>query len=257
MDPVSFRKALAVLKRQWWVILQAMIVVALAAGWQASRVPPAPFEAEASVLVRPATDDGDLAVRFGDSTSFMLSQIRVLTGPAVTAAVAERLPDVSADELGSVSGSAEEYSSVFTAQVVNDDADRAVAIVNAYADSFVEIQNAARVASLNERVAQIQTQLDASNARIAELSRQIDIAVFSELDPAVLEASREAEIRRSEGLFDQQLAVQTQAATQPKAAELLQPATDATQPEPPSVLMRVALGARPRPVHRRRLGGGP
>ncbi len=243
MDPVSFRKALAVLKRQWWVILQAMIVVALAAGWQASRVPAAPFEAEASVLVRPATDDGDLAVRFGDSTSFMLSQIRVLTGPAVTAAVTERLPDVSVDELGSVSGTAEEYSSVFTAKVVNDDADRAVAIVNAYTESFVEIQNEARVASLNERAAQIQMQLDASNTRIAELTRQIDIAVFSELDPAVLEASREAEIRRSEGLFDQQLAVQTQAATQPKAAELLQPATDATQPEPPSVLLRIALGA--------------
>lgn len=243
MDAVSFRKFLAILKRQWWVIVQAMIVVGVAAGWQASRTPPAPYEATVSVLVRPESEDGDLAVLYGDAESFTLAQMRALTGPAVRAAVIERVPGVTDDELGAIKGDAEKYSSAFTATVANDDPDRAMAIANAYTEAFVEIQSSARVAALNERLVQLQAQLDASDARIQDLSQQIDLAVFMEQDPSVLEESRTAEIRRNEGLFDQQLSLQTEVATQPKAAEILQPAVVVTQEPPPNVPLRASLGA--------------
>ena len=127
MDPVSFRKFLAVLKRQWWVILQAMLVVGLAAGWQASRVPEEPYQASASVLVRAAPDDGDISLAYGDPTSYVKAQLRILKGPAVTAAVAARLPGVPADELTQIEGSTEEYSSTFTVTATNYFPDRAMA----------------------------------------------------------------------------------------------------------------------------------
>ncbi len=243
MDPVAFRKALAVLKRQWWVILQAMIVVGLAAGWQASRVPPEPFEASASVLVRAAPDDTDLSVLFGDSTAYIKTQLRFLKGPVVAADVAAKLPEIPVEELAAINGSSEEFSSTFTLTATNFEAARAVAIVNAYAESFVEIQNEARTSTLNERSAEIDQQLVASQTRVTELTRQVNVALFSGADTSALEAQKEAELRRFQGLFDQQQAVLTQAATQPKAAELLEPAEGATQPPGPSVPLRIALGA--------------
>ncbi|MGD9703395.1 MAG: polysaccharide biosynthesis tyrosine autokinase [Acidimicrobiia bacterium] len=243
MDPVAFRKTLAVLKRQWWVILQAMVVVGLAAGWQASRVPAEPYQASASVLVRAAPDDGDLSLRFGDSTSYIKAQLKIMRGPIVTAAVAEKLPGVTADELAAIDGTSEQYSSTFTITATNYDADRAIAIVNAYGESFVEIQNEARTATLTERSADIEAQLAASQERVASLTRDINVALFTNADTSALEAQRDAELRRFQGLFDQQQTILTQEATRPKAAELLESATAATQPPGPNVPMRAALGA--------------
>ena len=242
MDGVAFRKTLAVLKRQWWVILQAMVIVGLAAGWQASKVPPEPFGASASVLVRAAPDDGDLSLRFGDSTSYIKAQLKIMRGPVVTAAVREKLPDVPPEELA-IDGTSEQFSSTFTITATNFDAARAVAIVNAYAESFVEIQNEARTATLDQRAADIDQQLATSQARVAEITDQINVALFAQQDTSALEAEREAELRRFQGLFDQQQTLLTQAATRPKAAELLESASSATQPPGPSVPMRVALGA--------------
>jgi polysaccharide biosynthesis transport protein len=243
MDPVAFRKTLAVLRRQWWVILQAVIVVGVAAGWQASRVPAEPFQASASVLVRAAPDDTDLSVLFGDSTAYIKTQIRFLRGPVVAEAVAARLPNVPAEELAAIDGSSEQYSSTFTMTATNYSADRAVAIVNAYTDAYVEIQNEARTSTLDERAAEIERQLTATEARVTDLTAQINVALFTGAATSALEAQKDSELRRYQGLFDQQQAVLTQAATQPKAAELLEPATGATQPEGPSVPMRAALGA--------------
>lgn len=243
MDPVSFRKMLAVLKRQWWVILQAMVVVGLAAGWQASRVPEEPYEASASVLVRAAPDDGDVSLTYGDPTYYVKAQLRILRGPVVTAAVTEKLPNIPTDELSEIAGSSEQYSSTFTVTATNFDPDRAMAIANAYVESFVEIQNEARTATLSARATQIEQQLVESQARVTDLTRQINVATFVDEDSSALEAQKEAELRRYQGLFDQQQAVLTQAATQPKAAELLDAAVSATQPAGPSVPLRAALGA--------------
>jgi len=242
MDPVSFRKALAVLKRQWWVILQAMVIVGVAAGWQASRVPPEPYEASTSVLLRIAPDYSDGAI-YVEASTYVQAQLRSLRGPAVQTAVAAKLPDVPPDELSQISGTTEQYSTTFMLTAVNADPGRAIAIANAYAETFVEIQNAARAESLNVRAAEIEQQLAESQARVNELTAQINVELFELRDPSALEAQKDAELRRYQGLFDQQQTVLTQIATQPKAAEQLDPATSASQEPGPSVPMRAALGA--------------
>ena len=242
MDSVSFRKALAVLRRQWWVVLQAMVIVGVAAGWQASRVPPEPYEASTSVLLRidPNYSDGSIYV---EASTYVQAQVRSLRGPAVQAAVSERLPKVPPEELTQIVGTSEEFSTTLTLTATNSDPERAIAIANTYAEVFVEVQNFARAESLNIRATEIEQQLTSSQARVSELTSQINIALFEQQDASALEAEKDAELRRYQGLFDQQQSVLTQIATQPKAAEQLDPAMGASQEPGPSVPMRAALGA--------------
>ena len=256
MDPVSFRKFLAVLKRQWWVILQAMVVVGLAAGWQASRVPRG---AVSGVCVgagpRRYGRRRHLAVPSATRRPSCEPRSRALTGTgrdrSRRGATAQMCPPTSSRRS---SGSTEEYSSTFTVhgdelrprprhrgrqrlrRVVRRDPERGP-------DRHARTQ----------RAAQIEQQLVDSQARVTDLTepdQHRDLLASRMLLPSRRE--KEAELRRYQGLFDQQQAVLTQAATQPKAAELLE--RRSTPSQPPGAERPDASRARrcSRVVHRRR-----
>ena len=57
MDQSQLRLISGFLRRRWWIIVQAVLVVGLVAGWLAYRKPERPYQATAVVQVAPNEND--------------------------------------------------------------------------------------------------------------------------------------------------------------------------------------------------------
>ncbi len=242
MDPTTLRTLLAAFRRQWWVLLQAMVVVGGIAGFLASRVPPNPYQAAATFLVKP--DSTDPTTGAATSSTFLLTDRRLLTSEGVAAEVAKRLGSgLTADGLRSSIGVSTDSSvNAITIVAYGTNPDLPVLIANTFANVFIETQANQRTTALRTRAEQLQEQVKQLDDRISQLTRDVANQTQAGTDTTGLVAAKDAAIRQYSSVADQQQQVLTALAIQPNLAELIEPAKISTQKPRPSIPMRGALG---------------
>jgi polysaccharide biosynthesis transport protein len=239
MDPTNLRNTLAALRRQWWVILQAVVIVAAGASWLATRVPPNPFQAVATFTVKPEKSTESVSLE-----NFLVSQRRVLLSQSLLADVAKRTPGVKAAELKrSLKATYDVVSSTISITAYSSDPQQPVLVANALANVYIETRANQRTTSLQSRAADLDKQVKALDARIIALGEDIATAKLELRDQSSFVALREGALRQYETLYGQQQSVITELAAQTQLAELIEPATESVQPKVPSPIIRGILGA--------------
>jgi polysaccharide biosynthesis transport protein len=239
MDPTNLRNALAALRRQWWVILQAMVIVAAGASWLASRVPPNQYQAVSTFSVKPEKTTESVSLE-----NFLVSQRRVLLSQNLLADVAKRTPGMTTAQLkSSLKATYDVVSSTITITAYSKDPQQPVATANALANVYIETRANQRTTSLQTRAADLDKQVKALDARIVTLGEDIATAKLESRDQSSFIALREGALRQYETLYGQQQTVITELAAQIQLAELIEPATESVQPPVPSPVIRGILGA--------------
>jgi polysaccharide biosynthesis transport protein len=239
MDPTNLRNALAALRRQWWVILQAMVIVAAGASWLASRVPANDYQAVSTFTVKPEKTTESVSLE-----NFLVSQRRVLLSQNLLADVARRTPGMSTTQLkSSLKATYDVVSSTITITAYSKDPQQPVATANALANVYIETRANQRTTSLQSRAADLDKQVKALDARIITLGEDIATAKAESRDQSSFIALREGALRQYETLYGQQQTVITELAAQIQLAELIEPATESVQPPVPSPVIRGILGA--------------
>jgi polysaccharide biosynthesis transport protein len=239
MDPTNLRNALAALRRQWWVILQAMVIVAAGASWLASRVPPNDYQAVSTFTVKPEKTTESVSLE-----NFLVSQRRVLLSQNLVADVASRTPGMTTAQLkSSLKATYDVVSSTISITAYSKDPQQPVATANALANVYIETRANQRTTSLQTRAADLDKQVKALDARIIALGEDIASAKGDGRDQSSFIALREGALRQYETLYGQQQTVITELAAQIQLAELIEPATESVQPPVPSPVIRGILGA--------------
>jgi polysaccharide biosynthesis transport protein len=239
MDPTNLRNALAALRRQWWVILQAMVIVAAGASWLASRVPPNDYQAVSTFTVKPEKTTESVSLE-----NFLVSQRRVLLSQNLVADVASRTPGMTTAQLkSSLKATYDVVSSTISITAYSKDPQQPVATANALANVYIETRANQRTTSLQSRAADLDKQVKALDARIIALGEDIASAKGDGRDQSSFIALREGALRQYETLYGQQQTVITELAAQIQLAELIEPATESVQPPVPSPVIRGILGA--------------
>jgi polysaccharide biosynthesis transport protein len=239
MDPTNLRNALAALRRQWWVILQAMVIVAAGASWLASRVPANQYQAVSTFSVKPEKTTESVLLE-----NFLVSQRRVLMSQNLLADVASRTPGMTTAQLkSSLKATYDVVSSTITITAYSKDPEQPVATANALANVYIETRANQRTTSLQTRAADLDKQVKALDARIVTLGEDIATAKLESRDQSSFIALREGALRQYETLYGQQQTVITELAAQIQLAELIEPATESVQPPVPSPVIRGILGA--------------
>lgn len=239
MEHFTFERFMHGLRRQWWLVAQAVVVMAVVSGWYTARQPDSPFVARTAFLVQPELDvDGRVVTGGSNSLS---GQMRLLLSDTVlgqTAAAA----GVEIEVVRSmVSASVDSTAGVITVSAVATAPDEAVKIADQLVEAFVADRTAARSSSLTARQGVLETQLESTAGKINDLDEKIaEQNVTSSTSPLV--AQRQALLAQYQTLFEQQQQVLTQIATQPKFIERLDLAK-AVQKASPRVWLRALLGA--------------
>lgn len=247
MDPVNVRYLLGVLRRQWWVMLQAMVIVGAAAGWATTRLPEKPYESTATLILKGVANENDATIFVNNPDIYFATQVRVLKSEGVAEAAAKSIdPALTAsDVLTDLETTYDSFDGTISITSKGADPARAVAIPNAFVEAFVSYQQDAQSASLQARAAQLDADLAASDKLIAEITDQMIADIFENgaTDVNVLEARQAALIQQNLSLFSEKQALLTQIASQPTVAEPLEPASEAKRPPNPSVPLRAGIGA--------------
>ncbi len=244
MTQEQLRHYLSVVRRQWWLVLQAVLVVGIAAGWMASRQPASPWQASASVLVTP-DPDADYGLFFtGTNSAFLSSQARVMRSSAVLEAAAAAVPGETPERIAqSLSVGTERENSLVIVRVTRADPDSPVAVANAMADAFVDNRRTERTRGLQARADELARQLSELENRISVLNEQITTNAALGRDTSTLQAGRDAALQQYQGLFSSQQDVLNQITLQRTPAEVLDRASVASQSLPASPLRRGLVGA--------------
>ena len=243
MDPTTLRSLLAALRRQWWVLLQAVVVVGALAGFLASRIPPNPYQAAATFLVKP--DSTDPTSGTPNIATFLLTDRRLLTSAGVAEEVARRLGDGrSADTLrASIKVYSDASVGALTIVAYGPDPGSPLLTANTFAGVFIETQANQRTTALKTRAAQLDEQVRQLDDRITQLTKDVAAQTQTGGDTSAIVAAKEAAIRQYSSVADQHQQVLTALAIQPSLAELIEPAKVPFQAPTPSVPVRGALGA--------------
>ncbi len=241
---VAIRRVLSAAKRQWWVVLQAVVIVGLVAGWTAKQTPEKPYETNASFLVKPVASDGSEQV--SDIKTFYLATSRVLKGEVVAGEVAAALPQYALSPqqvtaMASLSIDVAEGSVTVFAK--GDDPAVVTAVANAYGSAYATITTRDRSTALEARRAELEKGV--ADAKTVYDQRALDIINAETLgqDVGALTADRNLALNQYTTLSTQYQQLLTQIATQPRVIELLQSAPPAERPPLPSVPLRTAIGA--------------
>jgi len=244
-NSLAVRRVLSAARRQWWVVLQAMVIIGALAGWTASKAPLKPFQTQAGFLVKAVASDGTAQV--GDLRTYYLAQARILKGENVAAAVAAA-PAVAAFALTPQQVSAMASLSIdptegsVTVFVKGEQPDLVVAVANAYGPAFDTVVTTDRVTALNARAAELSKSV--ADAKAAYEANITDIANAKAVgvDTGTLEADRNFNLQQYSTLSGQNEQLKNLIAAQPKVVEILESAGGAARPAKPSVPLRTAIG---------------
>lgn len=175
---MELRQYLDILKRHKWFIIEAIVVVGLAAGILSSLRTPT-YQASARVLLRP----GDLsevidptnAQRVGnDPDRYVEGQKNIVQSEGVTQEALKSLPGLSsADIEGRVSVSQGGQSDILKISATDPDPIQARDIANAVAKGYIENRRLAAVARLQRVADDIGSKLGPILAKIAELDNSV------------------------------------------------------------------------------------
>jgi succinoglycan biosynthesis transport protein ExoP len=175
---LELRQYLDILKRHKWFIIEAIVVVGLAAGILSSLRTPT-YQASARVLLRP----GDLsevidptnAQRVGnDPDRYVEGQKNIVQSEGVTQEALKSLPGISsADIEGSVSVRQGGQSDILEISATDPDPIQARDIANAVAKGYIENRRLAAVARLQRVADDIGAKLGPILSNIAELDNSV------------------------------------------------------------------------------------
>ena len=242
MDQAQFRRFLSVLKRQWWVIAQAVLVIAGVAALLAQRAPDAPFAAQTVLVAQIETTQGATA---GDTVGpFLRAQSQVLKSGSFLANVAAKLPGETAKSLKSALDVRLDASAgTITLRSSSPDPARPVTIVNTVATEFVNSQLNDLTASLRARTEELQRGIDNLQNTINKINTDIGKAQSNLEDTSVLQARKTTALTQYQSLFSSQQELFNQISLKRRPIALLEPATAAKRNPRPSPIRRGALGA--------------
>lgn len=252
MPVMGIRDYLAVLRRQRWVVIGAVVVVvASAAAFLFLRTPQ--YQATATVLLRPS----DPSERFfsGNAPEPPLNvegEAAFATSFPVAAEAAESLPGVDPVEmLEHLSVIVDEESAIVRISATRPDAAQARDMATAVARAFVDGRRSAETANLGRLLEEFEVQLEELQAQIADLDATIgDGGVTTPpeaLTPAAIgppgspRAVRYAALIRYQEIFERQQLLLIEQAVRKGGAEVVSPALLPSQPVGPSVPQTAAV----------------
>lgn len=176
---VELRQYLDILKRRKWMIVQATVVVAVAAYLFASMKTPV-YESSARVLLRPndAAEQlypGYSVEVFSDPDRYVSGQLDIIQSEAVARIAAEELPGAADPEalLAEVSAGQGGLTDVVDITGHSVDPVRARDVANAFARGYIENRRQYAVAGLQKAVEELDRKLVELEATIAEYDRRI------------------------------------------------------------------------------------
>lgn len=175
---MELRQYLDIVKRRKWLIIEAVILVGLAAGIASSVRTPS-YQATARVLLRPSDpsevlDPADAARAGNDPDRYVEGQKNLVQSEGVTREALKSLPGVTATEVEQrVSVSQGGQSDVLNVAARDEDPIRARDLANAVAKGYIENRRQTAVAGLQRVADDIEAKLTSILARIAELDVQV------------------------------------------------------------------------------------
>jgi non-specific protein-tyrosine kinase len=175
---VELRHYLDILKRQKWLVIEAVVIVAVVAGVLSNMKTPV-YSASARVLLRPNDPAEQLypgynITGFSDPDRYVSAQIDIIQSEGVAKEAAKDIKGVSPDELlGEVSASQAGTSDVLQISGTSIDPERARDVANAFARAYIENRRQYAVAGLQRASDDISKKLADLEQQIAKYDAQI------------------------------------------------------------------------------------
>jgi succinoglycan biosynthesis transport protein ExoP len=176
---LELRQYLDILKRHKWLIIQATVIVAVAAYLFSDLKTPA-YQSTARILLRPndAAEQlypGYSVEVFSDPDRYVSSQIDIIQSEAVADLAGDALPgnDDPAALLGEVGASQGGLTDVVDVTGYSIDPVRARDVANAFAKAYIENRRLYAVAGLQKAVDELDAKLKTLEQQIAEYDQRI------------------------------------------------------------------------------------
>jgi Mrp family chromosome partitioning ATPase len=240
MDDGALRFYLSVARRQWWLLLQAVIVVAGVAWFFASRQDDRPYVATSLMQVDATQVPGTPAaasVRLQAVAARIRSEAVLevaassLAGSTVQS-IAASLAVVTDPGAGTISVSARAGSP-----------STAVEVANAVSGAFIKDQRLQASSALEAQLAQVNQQLSDLESSIASIGNDLERARAAGADTSVIDAKREAVTSQYQALFAVQQNTKTSMQQPNSGLQVLASATRATRQATASPLRKGLIGA--------------
>jgi capsular exopolysaccharide synthesis family protein len=247
----AVRRYLALARREWWVVLQAVIVVALVAGLIAHRNQTVTYKASAQLYVESAVGpDGTLPLVaqtdfFGNTTpslsdALATSLARQASSAEVLAGAAKSL---GGHLVGTVATTLNPASRTLTITATAATPEQATKLANAVAKSFVDARWKERSAALQRQISATATQLHEIQQQITKVNNQENVARFTGADTSSFETAKSVWLAQYQAAFSTQQQLQSSLQTRDNGVPFLLPAQGAVKVESANTLTRVLEGA--------------
>lgn len=197
---MELRQYLEILKRQKWLIVEAIVIVAVVAGVLSALRTPS-YTASARVLLRPNDPAEQLnPIATGGSNDpdrYVAAQVDIVTSPDVAAKAAKAIAGSSPDQLArSVSASQVGTSDLIDVSASGPDPERAARVANAFAASYIQNRKDFTVAGLQRAVDDLNVRLADLQKRTADLDAQINADAVAAAAAAELQQPTRSGVRR-------------------------------------------------------------
>ena len=246
---MDIRHYVNIARRQRWVIIESIVVVALLAGVFVALQTPM-YRAKAQVLLR-ADDlnEADSNAYYYDADRYVTIQSNIVKSRAVVDAVASELDRDDRTALArQVSVSQKGTTDILEISATSEDPREARDVANGFANAYIENRRADALGNLQEVADQLEGQLEALAVQIAEYDDQIarraaEAAVTggARRDEA-LEAARSAASLQYQTVFARQQELEVDIGLKRGGATLLSEATTPRQPAGSGTLRSAAIG---------------
>ena len=254
MTDTVIRRYGAIVRRQWWVILQAVVVVALVAGLLAGHGRQSGFEARAQLYVEPAVGpDGTMPLvpqaTFGGTSAPPISPllgaalVRQSTSEPVLAAAAKALGPSAGGLGGTVSTFVDPGNRSLSIVAKSGSRTNAIALANAVAQSMVSIRTAQHDRLLQTQIASTTTQLRDIRTQLNQIGREETVAKAANTDTASYETARAVYLTQYQTVFATQQQYQGELQSHDNGVQFLLPAESAARGSVPSRTTRALTGA--------------
>ncbi|MGI8684393.1 MAG: Wzz/FepE/Etk N-terminal domain-containing protein, partial [Acidimicrobiales bacterium] len=171
---LDLRAFLRILRRRLWVVILVPLLVT-GASLAAASVKTPKYRSSAEILIgrtQAETIFNPLVANFVDPSRLLANQIRVLRSAEVTARAREKLGFTA--PISTKSSSTED---VITISAVDVNAKRAAAVVNAYAEAYLDYRRSSGESENKTAQTELLRQIDAAEARVDLLDAEINRAV--------------------------------------------------------------------------------
>ena len=175
---MELRRYLEILRRQKWLVIEAVVIVAVVAGLLSGMRTPV-YESSARILLRPNDPSEQLypgyqVTVFSDPDRVVAAEMDLIESPAVARAAAKEIDGSDATTLlGEVAASQAGMSDLIDITGTSIDPEHASEVANAFAAAYIEDRRLYAVAGLQRAVDDIDGRLTVLERKIAKYDVQI------------------------------------------------------------------------------------